>query len=249
MTGYLMRRVLGKLSKYMRSDLRIMPTADESITYVLLKHNNSLGYVTKFDDNKVTTEFGDEDNPISKVFDLESLKSSDFRVYCRRQGEDWDYQSLAAYFLLHRSLVVTLKRLFIRGKTYYLSKRSLKKTELHATVEQLVNIASGSKSSRPFVDERTLVKSFNPWVTSLRGFETLEIMHKDYDSVYTHYELILEALVESGELEHEGMGYIILPKVYLTFQRLESEMKRHQQIHIVGWAAVIATLLSVLAKV
>lgn len=248
MTGYLMKRALGRLSKYMRSDLRIMPAADEPMTYVLLKHNDRLGYVTKFHDNKVTVEFGNSDNPNSEVFDLDTLKSSDFRVTYRRQGEYWAYKTLVKHLLLHRPFVIASRRFFKSCKTKYLSRRSLKKTELHSTVEQLVIIASDSRSSKPFVDEATLVKMFNPWITSLRGFETFEIMHKDYDSVYTHYKLILEALVESGELEHEGMGYTILPKVYLTFQRLESEMKRHKQIHTVGIAAAIASALAAIAS-
>ncbi|WP_417657083.1 hypothetical protein [Pseudidiomarina aestuarii] len=245
MTKLFIKHAVRKANRLIRKDLAIVPVDEKPILYMLVQSENYYGYVKDVGIDTVTAEFGCDGDSKPKTLAYSELKVSDFRVIYISSQDRFVYPTLVSYYVLHRWPIVGLRQLINKLTDKFLVSRSLKKTEFHKTVEQLVVKATMKHYGKASTDEFELLKDNNPWITKLhRQTGQLDEIHQDYTSVSKHYRLILDALVESGDLEHDGMGYAICPQIYLTYQKMDSEHKRHRQIF---WITLIASLASLVS--
>lgn len=129
-----------------------------------------------------------------------------------------------------------------------LEKISLKKTDLHQVVNAIVNKPNSVNSMRMAITERELVELINPKVKWLYNSRDGINSHKQFEETESYYRLLLDALVESGDLELGVMWYEIKPKLFLTYQRMQTEEKRHKQILWVSICSAFATALATYAS-
>lgn len=70
----------------------------------------------------------------------------------------------------------------------------------------------------------------------------------DHDSHLSYYQIVLDSLLESGDLRTVGQGYALSPKAVATLDAHETQQERHQDnVGIQRKIAVITVVLAVLA--
>ena len=63
-------------------------------------------------------------------------------------------------------------------------------------------------------------------VAHLHG--TGALLHPDHEHVARYYKLLMDALVQSGDLRFDGFGYAVTPQALVTVARFEREERRHR---------------------
>ncbi|MEC6816483.1 hypothetical protein VXS05_15730 [Photobacterium toruni] len=241
------KKALIKAKSHVRNDLSVHSTNDEYLIHVLVMFNGRQGYVVNIDDDGLTADFGSPEESELMNINYSLLSNRDFIISYRNLYESFNYGNLASYYLFHKKIIIRTRRFIRKIKDNILRTLSIKEADLYKVVEKLVKNAARTDFRKPYIDENDLITIFNPFVNVLNK----DITHDDYQPAKGYYRLLLNALVESGDIEPEGMGYVIKPKIFLTHNKMESERKKHIQIILVtaiaAGASVIAAIPHVIA--
>ncbi|MGR5062452.1 hypothetical protein [Photobacterium sp. DNB22_13_2] len=242
------KHALVKAQNYVSNDLLVRSINEEYVFCIIVTSGNRKGYITNIGLDELTAEFGSTEDSDSIKIKYSDLSNRDFRISYGNLYESFIYKSLASYYFFHRNPIIRLRRFIRNTKHNILMKWSVKRTDLHTTVAILVEKAAKAGYRKPHIDEDELLKAFNPFLDELFDMRKGKNTHEDYEAAKAHYRLILEALVESGDIESDGMGYVIRPKLFLTFQKMESEMNKHIQVLRVTKVTTFATCMAALAS-
>ncbi|CAE6934486.1 hypothetical protein [Vibrio sp. B1FLJ16] len=243
------KHALVKAQNHVRNDLLIRSMNEEYVFHIIVTSGNRKGYITNIGLDELTAEFGSTEDSDSIKIKYSDLSNRDFIISYGNLYESFIYKSLASYYFFHRKPIIRFRRLIRNTQNNILKILSVKKTDLDATVSILVEKAGKANYGKPYIDEEDLLKIFNPSIESLYDLRIGKVDHNEYEATKAHYRLILEALVESGDVEPEGMGYIIRPKIFLTYQKMRSETKKHIQVLSVTAIATVATCVAAIAAV
>lgn len=234
-----------KNKDHARTDLSINSMSEKFILYLLVIFEGREGYVVNIDDDEITVNFCLSENLELATIKYSLLSNADFTIsYCNLY-ESFEYGNLVSYYLFHKKPIIRLRRLIRIFKNKILTKLSIKKADLHTVVTILVEKAARIDNRKSYIDEYDLMKVLNPFI----GMLSENIVHKDYNPAKGYYRLMLNALVESGNIEPEGMGFVIKPKIFLTHNKMESERKKHMQVVSVTAIAAIASVIAAVASV
>lgn len=243
------KRALRRVSLIVRKNLMDSNSTGEYVSFVHIHLDRYIVFVTDIDLNKgiLTVQHGDF-NTSSQELSINQLKSSQFKIIYTNTWDTFGYRSLYSYYFLHRRPILCFKQAIRNIRNYIVRKLSLKRTDLYKVVNCLVNRPSSTNTSKKYTDVRDLMELMNPTVKWLYDPSNGVNTHREYTDTVAYYELLLEALVESGELEHNAMFYEIKPKLFLTYQRMQTEEKRHKQILWVSVCSAFATALATYAS-
>lgn len=202
------------------------------------------GFIVSVENDEIIVNFGCSQE--LEAIKYNKLKNSNLKVTYSNQFESFYYNNIYTYYLFNRDLIIKFRMFFRKIKNKRLIALSLKKTKLHIVVEKLVDKAC-TQNRKICIDENDLLEMFNPHLKMLSYKDRLRI--ENFDKTHAYYDLILKALAESGNVESEGMYYVIKPKILLTYQNMESERKKHIQVIIVTGIAAIASGIAAIASV
>lgn len=234
-----------KNKDHARTDLSINSMSEKFILYLLVIFEGREGYVVNIDDDELTAEFGSFEEPELMKINYSLLSNRDFIISYSNLYESFNYGNLASYYLFHKKIIIRIRRFIRKIKDNILRTLSIKKADLYKVIEKLVKNAARTDFRKPYIDENDLITIFNPFVNVLNK----DITHNDYQSAKGYYRLLLNALVESGDIEPEGMGYVIKPKIFLTHNKMESERKKHIQVISVTAIAAISSFIAAVASI
>lgn len=243
------KHALVNAQNHVRNDLLSRSISEEYVLCILVTSGNRRGYITNIGLNELTAEFGSTEDSDSIKIKYSDLSNRDFRISYGNLYESFIYKNLTSYYFFHREPIIRLRRFIRNTKHNILMKWSVKRTDLHTTVAILVEKATKAEAGyrKLYIDEYELLKAFNPFLDELFDIREGKNTHEEYEASTAHYRLLLEALVESGDIESDGMSYVIRPQLFLTFQKMESEMNKHIQVLRVTKVATFATCLAAMA--
>lgn len=129
------------------------------------------------------------------------------------------YASIRQYVVEGLSGYDFLKLGLERLRQVFFNQKPLVRLELMSLLRQLVRLTDADPSFK------TAPHSFPSHVSGgLRAY-----LHPDHDAVTKHYRLLLDALVESGDLKRDqGGNYSIAAKALLTVAQFEHDERRHR---------------------
>lgn len=81
-------------------------------------------------------------------------------------------------------------------------------------------------------------------------YTTRSVLHPRYDQTESHYSMILDSLVHSGELARDGASYSMKDQAVTTLENMEAEKERHddnmRQQSRIGWLTAALIILTIL---
>jgi hypothetical protein len=91
-------------------------------------------------------------------------------------------------------------------------------------------------------------------VALMAGLYTLRLMdHPRYDETEQYYELLLNSLVQSGELQRNGASYSMTDRTIPTLEHLQGQKERHddniKQQHRIGWLTAVLICVAIIQAV
>ncbi|WP_369919910.1 hypothetical protein AB8E32_15215 [Marinomonas polaris] len=218
---------------------------DKNEFFALVKYLDKSARIDRINIDKKTIciFYGEECKPEREEISIEELLPKDFTISCSVSSEKYYiYRSLISYYCLHREPFLLFRNIGRELKQYIQKKLSLKQTDLQTVIEVIVDHIQKGQSR--VIDAEDLLRITNPNIDSLYNFHEKTNIHPKFQPAKLHYELILEALVESGDIVKEGFYYKVNPRIFLTHQKLQSESKKHKQIFWVSLAVLITGAIS-----
>lgn len=240
------KKILLKAKNNIWDDIGQKHIREEYMLLFIITFKGRSGFVVNIKNDEIIVNFGCSQYPELEAIKYNQLKNSNLKVTYSNQFESFYYNNIFTYYLFHRNLIIKFRMFFRKIKNKRLIALSLKKTKLHIVVEKLVDKAC-TQNRKICIDENDLLEMFNPHLKMLSYKDRLRI--ENFDKTHAYYDLILKALAESGNVESEGMYYVIKPKILLTYQNMESERKKHIQVIIVTGIAAIASGIAAIASV
>lgn len=81
-------------------------------------------------------------------------------------------------------------------------------------------------------------------------YTSRSVLHPRYDQTESHYSMILDSLVHSGDLARDGASYSMKDQAVATLENMEAEKERHddniRQQSRIGWLTAALIILTIL---
>jgi hypothetical protein len=189
-------------------------------------------------------------------------ESSEGRPVCIPENEIEKFQIELVHYANELEIRYGTAFEFLLGKYTFLAARAIWRHRL--------KVWAFSKRKLPRQDRREVLSlayewtitnennefEFGPQTFLIRKYGILIALHPEFRQQYRYYRLILESLVESGDMKKNNGTYNLLPKALASLHEYEESDRRHQdqlrQQRILGWltfALVVVGVFQITANI